>query len=267
MISPKWERGTRTLPPSPVFWDCRFSSVGALREAPRPIRRVSARDRLGQSRTAPTLVHGRLLHREPAWYAVMMSCSQRGSVDWSALAALAACVTAVAAMVVTITTVSQVRQETQRVLFNAGLDSLWHFDAQWNSDEMMDARSAAAAALLDGRPSHDIDEVLDFFDQVALLLKRGALDEELVSYEFYWPMANYWFASQEYIRQVQRDAPAAWEQLAGAVPRLAAIEAQRRKHTSEASVPTRAQIAEFLAAEAQNGECAEDETETRKTPL
>ena len=214
--------------------------------------------------TAPP---GCLLHREPAWYAIIMHRAERGSVDWSALTALAACVTAVAALIVTVTTVSQVRQETQRVLFNAGLDSLWHFDEQWNSDGMMDARSAAATALLDGRPSHDIDEVLDFFDQVALLLKRGALDEEMVCYEFYWPMANYWFASQEYIRQVQRDAPAMWEQLAGAVPRLAAIEAQRRKHAAEASVPTKAQIAEFLAAEARNAECAEDETETRKTPL
>ena len=196
-----------------------------------------------------------------------MACGQKGSINWSALAALAACVTAVAAMLVAITTVSQVRQETQRALFNAGLDSLWHFDAQWNSDEMMDVRSAAAAALLDGRPGHDIDEVLDFFDQVALLLKRGALDEEMVCYEFYWPMANYWFASQEYIRQVQHDTPAAWEQLAVAMPRLAAIEARRRQHTAAASVPTKAQIGEFLAAEARIGECSEDETETRKTPL
>ncbi len=196
-----------------------------------------------------------------------MHRGQRGSVDWSALAALAACVTAVAALVVAVTTVSQVRQQTQRVLLNSGLDSLWHFDEQWNSDGMMDARSAAAAGLLDGRPSHDIDEVLDFFDQIALLLQRGALDGEMVCYEFYWPMANYWFASQEYIRQVQRDAPAAWEQLAGAMPRLAAIEAQRRKRTAEASVPTKAQISEFLTAEARNGECAEDETETRRTPL
>lgn len=196
-----------------------------------------------------------------------MSGGQRGSVDWSALAALAACVIAVAALIMTFTTVSQVRQETRLLLFNSGLDSLSHFDAQWNSDGMMDARSAAAAALLDGRPSHDIDEVLDFFDQIALLLKRGALDEEMVCYEFYWPMANYWFASQEYIRQVQRDAPAAWGPLTDAMPRLAAIEARRRKPTAETSVPTKAQIGEFLAAEARTGECAEDESETRKTPL
>jgi PAS domain-containing protein len=196
-----------------------------------------------------------------------MSRSQKGGVDWSAVAALAACVTAVAAMVVTVTTVSRVRQEAQRVLFNSSLDALWHFDEQWNSDGMIDARSAAAAALLDGRPSHDIDEVLDFFDQIALLLRRGALDEQMVCYEFYWPMANYWFASQEYIRQVQRDAPAAWEELSGTLPRLTAIEVRRRKRTAEESVPTKAQISEFLAAEVRNGECAEDETETRRTPL
>ena len=196
-----------------------------------------------------------------------MHRNQDGGVNWSALAALAACVTAVAAIGVVVTTVSQVRQETQRVLFNSGLDSLWHFDAQWSSDGMMDARSAAAAALLDGRPSHDIDDVLDFFDQIALLLNRGALDDEMVCYEFYWPMANYWFASQEYVRQVQHEAPGAWEQLAGVLPRLTAIEARRRKRTAEAAIPTKAQIGEFLAAEVRNGECADDDSETRKTPL
>ena len=196
-----------------------------------------------------------------------MHRNQKGGIDWSVLAALAACATAVAAIVVAVTTVSQVRQQTQRVLFNTGLDSLWHFDAQWNADGMLDARNAAAAALLDGRPSHDIDSVLDFFDQIALLLNREALDEEMVCYEFYWPMANYWLASQEYIRQVQHDAPAAWEQLASAMRRLTTIEARRRKRTAESAIPTKQQIGEFLSAEMHSGECAEDDAETRKTPL
>jgi hypothetical protein len=193
--------------------------------------------------------------------------NQKGRVDWSVLAALAACMTAVAALIIALATVAQVRQETQRVLFTTGLDSLWHFDAQWNSDSMMDARTAAAAALLDGRPTHDIDDVLDFFDQIALLLNRGALDEEMVCYELYWPMANYWSASQEYVRQVHRDAPGAWEHLAGVVPRLATIEARRRKRAAESAIPTKVQISEFLAAEVRNGECADDDGETRKTPL
>ena len=192
---------------------------------------------------------------------------QKGRVEWSALAALAACVTAVAALIVALTTVVQLRRETQHVLFTTGLDSLWHFDAQWNSESMMDVRSAAAAALLDGRPTHDVDDVLDFFDQIALLLNHGALDEEMVCYELYWPMANYWFASQEYIHQVQRDAPGAWQQLAGAVPRLATLEARRGKRTADSATPTKAQIGEFLAAEVRNGECADDDGEARKTPL
>jgi hypothetical protein len=183
------------------------------------------------------------------------------------VAALAACVTAIAAVVVAVTVASQVRHETQRVLFNTGLDSLWHFDAQWNSDGMMDARSAAAAALLDGRPSHDIDDVLDFLDQIALLVNRGALDEEMVCYELYWPMANYWFASQEYIRQVQHDSPAAWEQLTSVMPRLETIEARRRKRSAESAVPSKTEIGDFLAAEVHNSQCTDDDTETRKTPL
>lgn len=175
---------------------------------------------------------------------------------------------AAAAVVVALTVVSQVRQDTQRVLFNTGLDTLWHFDAQWSSDAMLDARNGAAAALLDGRPAHDIDAVLDFFDQVALLLKRGALDEEMVCYELYWPMANYWFASQDYVRQVRRTAPRSWEQLENVMARLVAIEARRKQLTPDDAVPTKAQMREFLTAEVATGECAPDQdADTRKTPL
>ena len=86
-----------------------------------------------------------------------MRQGQRGNVNWTVLAALAASVTALAAVVTAVMIFWYVRQETQRVLLHTALDSLWHLDAEWNSDDMLDARSAAAAALLEGRPAPDID--------------------------------------------------------------------------------------------------------------
>jgi hypothetical protein len=191
-----------------------------------------------------------------------------GSVNWTALAALAACLTAVVALATAVVIFRQVRLDTQRILFNTALDSIWRFDTQWNSDAMADARSAAAASLLDARPGRDVETVLDFFDQIALLANRTALDDEMVWYQFYWPMANYWGASQDYVHQVSRDDPLRWEQLAAVMPRLVAIEARRRKRAAEAATPTAAQIKDFLNTESEAGECEEDEdTSARKTPL
>jgi len=189
-----------------------------------------------------------------------------GRLDWAAVAALAASVTTVVAIVTAVMIFSQARQDAQHARFNATLESLWRLVDQWNSADMTTARSGAATALLADQPNHDVDDVLDFFDEISFLLSRGALDEEMVWYEFYRPMANYWFASQDHVRQVQRNDPTTWEQIGRTVTRLVAIEARRRSRTSDDLVPSRAQIREFLTAEIGNAEC-EEETEARRMPL
>ena len=202
------------------------------------------------------------------WYPLDVRRDATGSVNWTALAALAASVTALIALATAVMIFRQVRNDTQRILFNTALDSIWRFDTQWNADGMADARSAAAASLLDGQPGRDLEVVLDFFDQIALLVNRQALDEEMVWYQFYWPMANYWGASQGYVHEVARDDPLRWEQLSAIMPRLVAIEARRRKRTAEQAVPSAAQIKDFLAAESEGGECEEDEdADARRMPL
>ena len=184
------------------------------------------------------------------------------------LAALAASTAALVAAASAGMTLWYLREQAAHVELTTRLDSLWHLDAQWTSGDMADTRSAAAAALLDARPTPDVDAVLDFFDGVALLLQRGALDEEMVWHQFYWPMANYWLAGQEYVRRARKDDPVLWQDLEGALPRLMAIEARRRRRGVDQSTPTPAQIRDFLAAESRTGECSEDDdTEARRTPL
>jgi hypothetical protein len=195
-----------------------------------------------------------------------MHRTDTGSVNWNALAALAATVAAVAALLTAVSISRQVQQETERSRFSTGLESLWHLAAEWDSASMDDARSNAAAALLAGQPTADVDEVLDFFDELALLVDRGVLDAEMVCYQFYYPMANYWFASQDYVHEVQREDPEAWRDLDKVMTRLVAIEARRKRRTAPDVVPSTAQIRDFLMDEQGDAECADD-TETRKTPL
>ena len=184
------------------------------------------------------------------------------------MAALAASLTALIALATAVMVFWQVRTDTQRIVFNGALDSLWHFETQWNSDDMADTRRAAAASLLDGQPNRDVEVVLDFFDQMALLVNRGALDEEMVWYQFYWPMASYWFASQGYVHKLGHDDPTRWEQLNSEMPRLVASEARRHTRSAEQAVPTSAQIKDFLTTESEGGECEDDQdTDARKTPL
>jgi hypothetical protein len=195
-----------------------------------------------------------------------MRSRDAGRVDWAVIAAVAAVITAAAAVVVAVGVLRLTREEVRQERARGGLDSLWHFTTEWQNPDMLDTRSAAANALLSGRASHDVDAVLDFFDEVAMLIDRGVLDPELVWYELYWPMANYWSASQDYVRKTRADEPTAWEQLSGIVPRLTAIEARRRHRSVDDVAPTKTQTRDFLNAEVGSGACGEDE-ETQRTPL
>jgi hypothetical protein len=191
----------------------------------------------------------------------------RGRIDAAVLLALAAMVTALAAVVMAVVMFRAVREDAQHARFSAGLESLWRLRAEWNSDDMLDARTHAAAALLASAPTADVSEVLDFFDELALLVQRGIVDEDMVWFEFYWPMANYWFASQEYVHQTQRDTPGAWAEMGSVMPRLLAIEARRKKRSATAAVPSPREIHDFLTDETEESQCTEDEGETRRTPL
>jgi len=201
------------------------------------------------------------------WYRLSVRHTVRGSVNWTALAAVASSLTALVALGTAVLVFRHVREDSQRILFSTALESLWRLDEQWNSDAMLDARGAAAQSLLDGRPSRDVDAVLDFFDRVALLERRGALDAEMVWYQFYWPMASYWVASHDYIHQAQQTDVTVWQELDALVPRLEAIEARHRKRAADQVLPTPAQLRDFLGDESQEDECTEDDDGTRKTPL
>jgi len=190
---------------------------------------------------------------------------QTGRVQWVAVLALAALGVAVAAMITAVAVVVQVRRQSELSRFNAGLASLWQLRSEWNGDDMLDVRAGAAEALLDGRGGDDVDAVLDFFDEVAFLMRRGAVDTELVWYQFYWPMVHYWAAARDYAGEARKTDPTAWEQLDAAMPVLLAIEAQRRGRSSAEVLPDRAAIRAFLQDEVGDASCSEDDA--RRTPL
>ena len=145
------------------------------------------------------------------------------------------------------------------------VEVLWHLNDQWNSRGMGDVRSGAASGLLNQTPGADVAAVLDFFEQLALLMNRGTLDEEVAALYFYWPLANYWVASGDYLQEVRRDEPSAWEAVDGLVNRLGATEARRRRRPAEAMLPSAKQVQQFLLDEQGDNECTDD-TDVQKTP-
>lgn len=198
----------------------------------------------------------------------MVSRDRAGRVDWAAVTGLAASLVAAASLLVALAVLREVRGNDDWQRVTVALDTLWRFDGEWRAPEMSASRSAAAAGLLEGRPTGAVGDVLDFFDEIAFLIDRGALDEETVWYRFYWPMANYWFGSQDYVQRMRRDDGASWEHLTRVMPRLAVLESRHRKDLTADGIPNRKQIEEFLNAEIDSGQCDNgQDQEAGMTPL
>jgi hypothetical protein len=63
----------------------------------------------------------------------------------------------------------------------AGVQTRMALHAEFESAAMHRTRARAAKALLRGEGSRALDDVLDFFETVAVLERRGAIDRELVA--------------------------------------------------------------------------------------
>ncbi len=194
-----------------------------------------------------------------------MEGKRAGRVDLTVITSLLAGIAALAAVATAGLVAWEVREEVQAARLNARMETFWHVADQWNSPVMSDTRSAAATALLARKPSADVNAVLDFFDELVLLMHRGALDEELTALQFYWPLANYWAASSDYVRQVRREEPSAWIDVGGLVDRLGAIEAQRKQRLLSEVRPSANDVQQFLTDEQGEDQCT-DESGAEKTP-
>lgn len=193
---------------------------------------------------------------------------QRGAMDWTAVTALMATVTALASMLMVSRMYRELRAERREVHFSVALDALSHLNDEWESADLLTTRSNAASSLLAGRASDDVDSVLRFFDRLAFLSQHGTFDAELTWHEFYWPLASYWVATEDYRTHLQADDASRWGDVDGLVQRLVAIEAHHRKKATIDVVPTKAQVRDFLLGEVNAGECSDDdEVETGRTPL
>jgi hypothetical protein len=143
------------------------------------------------------------------------------SLDLNVVVAGATVVAALAAVGAALAAIWQAR-------FTTRVQVLLQFTNSWSSDAMLKTRISAAAALLNDKPSVDVDNVLDFFETIAgLFVKpRGlfrlrVIPDEWARHTFYWCAACYWSKSRDYIstvrqRPTERDA---WKDLCDLMPR------------------------------------------------
>ena len=128
--------------------------------------------------------------------------------------------------------------------FSLRVQSLLAVDAAFNTREFRRTRHHAARQLQANAPDPEVDEVLNFFTTVALLVRRRALDAEMVWHVFFYWLHGYWHAAHTYINQERVKNPRVWEDIPALYAKLLAIETRKGVQHQE-------DIADFLESEVE----------------
>ena len=88
--------------------------------------------------------------------------------------------------------------------YTTRVQALLQLDGTWSGASMCGARKRAAASLLNGDPTADVDRVLDFFETMAgIFLKHRVIPEEWARHTFYWGAVCYWLKAKSYMNEVR----------------------------------------------------------------
>jgi hypothetical protein len=173
-------------------------------------------------------------------------------MDINSIAALSAAVAAFFSFVAIILTCFQLRQ----FRFAHGVDLIFDLDRQFQTPDLLKARRLSAIALMYHKSTEDLDEVLDFFETVGILVRRNAVDAEIAwSYFSYWVLryADLTKGHIEERRKAELDETY-WQDFELLVNRLTKIEIRKRHlkslpHFSPEQIFSPKQRDEFLAEE------------------
>ncbi len=102
--------------------------------------------------------------------------------------------------------------QVRRARFNQSVDLLFRLEADFFGPAKRSQRVKAATDLLAGR-FVEAEPILDFFETMALLQRRGALDQELIQHTFFYWIDRYFEASRQIIQQRQSFNPLTWKDL------------------------------------------------------
>jgi hypothetical protein len=112
--------------------------------------------------------------------------------------------------------------ETRQSRSLLSIDLLFKMEDKFGSDEMRKARADAATAALahlneqdpDQQKRQQLDEILNFFEMLAMLVKQKKLDAQYAHFQFGYWFKHYYSFAYPIIQDIQRDSPHQWSHLA-----------------------------------------------------
>lgn len=165
------------------------------------------------------------------------------NIDYNAIIALTA-------VIASITAIYSVRAESKRSTYNLGVNLLFKMNDIFTNQEFLKKRRKAAKFLLRKETDFEkwdcleLDDILDFFQTIGSLTKKGVIDQTL-AWEFfvYW-LDFYYVITKEYIEYCNLSNPGTWADLVWLYQKFVktTIKDQRKPYV----LPTEKEIIDFL---------------------
>ncbi len=137
--------------------------------------------------------------------------------------------------------------QVHRARFNQSVDLLFRLENDFFGPTKRIQRAKACRDLAAGK-TLEAEPILDFFETMALLQRRGALDAEMVWHTFFYWIDHYYQALKPAILERQRQEPLVWQDFVTLAAKVQALQA-RRLGVSRVPDLTPEQIAAFLVEE------------------
>jgi len=118
--------------------------------------------------------------------------------------------------------------QIHRARFNQSVDLLFRLENDFFGSKKAAQRAEAAANLLaDANNFTEVEDILDFFETIAMLTRKGALRLYFVWHTFDYWIERYYAVSLPHIRASQAADPGRWEDLDWLLPKLKKLQAKR----------------------------------------
>jgi uncharacterized membrane protein YidH (DUF202 family) len=142
--------------------------------------------------------------------------------------------------------------QVHRARFNQSVDLLFRLENDFFGADKAKQRSLAAQNFLANSADFlEMEDILDFFETIAMLTRKKALDVYMVWHTFDYWIERYYAIARPHILKRQASEPGVWEDLAWLVPKLAQLQSKKSGHT--VSTFTEKALAAFLAEESAEG--------------
>ena len=145
---------------------------------------------------------------------------------------------AITAVVGSLVAIYQIWAESRTARFTIGVGLLTELFDRFNEDNMWEKRSKASKFLIEKsdqtqfseKEDPDLDDILDFFEMIGLLMKRGALDPTMVWNTFFYHFNGYYHGAKNYMDWCieTKDDQTLWENVYFLYNHLIKIENKKR---------------------------------------